>query len=62
LLKKDSFSHAVSIFSWNMFWVYFQQTFISFFLKSTRRCSVPTFMVHIAQNDKMALYVVYECQ
>ena len=33
-----------------------------FFLKSTRRRSVPTFMVHIAQNDKIALYVVYGCK
>ena len=33
-----------------------------FFLKSIHRRSLPTFMVHIAQNDKIALYVVYGCQ
>jgi hypothetical protein len=61
--KKDNFSHAVSIFILKyVLIVYFQLTFICFSLKSTRRRSVPTFMVHIAQNDTMSLYVVYGCQ
>ena len=62
LLKKITFLLLFLFFSEICFDSPLPTDIYLFFLKLTRRRSVPTFMVHIAQNDKIALYVVYGCK